>query len=679
MEGKINYWKNKRRKRLLNFLACLAIISVIFSLDLSTAYAQDSGQDARGKSAAITAEVQTMASQNGMWDALKGAARLAVLAPFLPVYAFITAILMPAANTLFVWAVKVDNFKMVVANPAIYTSWKIVRDFLNIAFILVLLFSAFATIFQVEKYSYKKILLNLVLMALLVNFSFPIARFIIDVSNVLMYTLMNMLFAEGQNGAGKALAMIGDKAGISAIMGGETNASIAAMLAAIIFGFIMAITMVAIGVMFVIRMIALAILIIFSPVAFVASILPATSSYASDWWNQLFKYAFFGPIMIFMLYIAVTTMQSMASVQASFKISAASESDAPNFIGNMAFFVIPIAILWIGMGTAQKMSIAGAGAVMGGAQKLIKGVGSQVSGLNYAKRQIGKFQESRKQRLAEKDKEGPGKGLGDWVNRRQDQILAKAPGNIGIKAQRRLETMQDTEVRNHMKDIDHITNGDELATLYTQARNVSQREAVMRRAASVGELETTLGRRGFSNDRVGFSAFMQRDFGSTDRSARLATAIASVESKNHNVQYSGAAAYNSAAHAYQYNTPAATEASRNSIFATAGGEHPQNVARGLRSGFILTANPGGPASYNQDFEHFLTDLGSDFHNHYNHRVSGGATGRDINKNSQLKEIPFSVIRQLQTARDDGINPAAGSRTEHLINQLVHAGRLRPRP
>ncbi len=381
----MSYWKNKQRKRLLTFVACLTIVSILFSLNLKTVYAQPMFGFSNNPDQ-LAAE--SVAASTSVFDHLKGALKLAVLAPFLPIYAFIAGILLPAANTLFVWAVKVDNFRAVVGSPAIYTSWKIVRDFLNIAFILVILFSAFATIFQVEKYSYKKILLNLVLMALLVNFSFPIARFIIDLSNVLMYTLMNMLFEGGQAGAGKALAMIADKAGISSIMDpkGSVASSVAAMLAAIIFGFILAITMVAIGIMFVIRIVALAILIIFSPVAFVASIIPATASYASDWWNQLFKYAFFGPIMIFMIYIAVTTMQSFASVQTGFSVIAGSESMAPNLIGNIAYLAIPIVILWIGMGTAQKMSIAGAGAVMGGAQKILKSFGSKYSGVDAVKR-----------------------------------------------------------------------------------------------------------------------------------------------------------------------------------------------------------------------------------------------------------------------------------------------------
>ncbi|MDP1619484.1 MAG: hypothetical protein Q8M12_00635, partial [bacterium] len=95
------------------------------------------------------------------------------------------------AVILFAWIIDAEKLRAILVHPAIFKSWSLVRDFLNIGFILVLLFSAFSTIFQVDKYSYKKILLWLVIMALLVNFSYPITRFIIDVSNTLMYTLLS--------------------------------------------------------------------------------------------------------------------------------------------------------------------------------------------------------------------------------------------------------------------------------------------------------------------------------------------------------------------------------------------------------------------------------------------------------------------------------------------------------
>src|SRR3990167_7929341 len=106
------------------------------------------------------------------------------------------------AGILFDWAVNPENFALVVNSKSVLVGWTIVRDALNLAFILVLLFSAFATIFQVEKFHLKKILLTLVLMALLVNFSYPISRFIIDAGNVPMYYLISTAFPNSTNASG---------------------------------------------------------------------------------------------------------------------------------------------------------------------------------------------------------------------------------------------------------------------------------------------------------------------------------------------------------------------------------------------------------------------------------------------------------------------------------------------
>lgn len=61
------------------------------------------------------------------------------------------------------------EFQSILRMDAVKSGWDVVRDFLNIAFIFFLLFSAFATIFQVSKYHIKSTWVMIVVMALLVN------------------------------------------------------------------------------------------------------------------------------------------------------------------------------------------------------------------------------------------------------------------------------------------------------------------------------------------------------------------------------------------------------------------------------------------------------------------------------------------------------------------------------
>jgi len=258
------------------------------------------------------------------------------------------------------------------------------------------------------------------------------------------------------------------------------------------------------------------------------------------------------------------------------------------------------------------------------------------------------------------------RALAGWDSLTGRALGAVSGGRLGRERRRRAEEVRSGQVREFMKNIDHINNGDELATAFQQARNNVEREAILRRAASLGATGAILGRTGHANDRVGFGQFMEDNFGDNNATRRLAETIAGLEDKNHNHRYH-VSAYNAGTNQYEWHRGAlgAGDPVRDSIFAAAGGEHPQNVARGIRADDIITNVPGGPQRFNTDFENFLTDLGSDFRPQF---TSGGP-------GNQLDQIPNTVIRQLQNARTAGIHPPAGSNTEYLVNQLVAAGRL----
>jgi len=293
-------------------------------------------------------------------------------------------VLLAFAASLFSWIVDAQNIKHILGSSdgTLYELWKIVRDFLNISFILVLLLSAFSTIFRVEKYNYKKILITLILMALLVNFSFSITRAIIDFFNLLMYTIIGN-FLQGDYSNGNFLGTISDASGLQAVLNPKIDVSTTYLFSLIVFVFIFAITLLAVAVLLLIRMIALAILIIFSPLGFIGKILPDTNNYADKWWSSLFQYAFFGPIMMFMLYITIQITSALGGSKIDIAAVANQNYTSPSVIANLVYFSIPIVLLWMGMGVANSMSIAGAGAVMDRAKKAISSTGKGAAKLPW--------------------------------------------------------------------------------------------------------------------------------------------------------------------------------------------------------------------------------------------------------------------------------------------------------
>ena len=280
--------------------------------------------------------------------------------------------LLVLAGLLFDWAIDANNIRDVIHRQAIYEAWKIVRDFLNLGFILILLYSAFCTVFQIEKYHLKKILLMLVLMALLVNFSFPISRFIVDASNVTMYFFLQSAFGADSNK--QFSAGITRFTGIADILVPRNNdksfdsgGSTVQILMAIFFTFCLMITMFVIAAILVIRIVALAVLIIFSSVGFVAAVFPDTKSFANSWWSHLFKYAFAGPVLVFMLLIAYNLMKEMAveGTMRSMQGYAQNYGRNPGLLADSAYFFLPIVILWMGIFSTRTMSIFGANWVVG--------------------------------------------------------------------------------------------------------------------------------------------------------------------------------------------------------------------------------------------------------------------------------------------------------------------------
>lgn len=312
------------------------------------------------------------------------------------------------ALTLFEWAI---DPKYISGDPglfnrqSIYDMWKFIRDFFNLFFILVLLYIAFTVVFQIQK-DFKKALLSLVLAALFINFSFPITRFLIDATNVPMYFFAN------QMAGGKSLGTVMSASDIKGILvpGSEKDGNfdtgkvtVSRLIAAIVFIFIFSITLLVLAIMFVIRLIALLILLVFSSAGFAASIIPGMEQYSKMWWENFWKYALFGPAAMLMILIATRFFGEIGNEQSAVLVglrntaTGVTTQTEASFIASMAMFSIPIIMLWMAMGLAQKMSIAGAASVTGYGQKFAKWAGRKAAydnpfgrGLTGAAKKIGK-------------------------------------------------------------------------------------------------------------------------------------------------------------------------------------------------------------------------------------------------------------------------------------------------
>ena len=227
--------------------------------------------------------------------------------------------------TFLVSAAQYSNF--VNAYP-VQIGWVLVRDVVNMFFIVVLLVMAFSTVIGYDEFSvtgsHSK-LPKLLMMAVLVNFSRTLVGLLIDFSQVITLTFVNGFRAAA---AGNFINMfkLNDVVNLSNTSGPITSAAIAAakgptlenLFYSCLLGVIMlliAMSVIAmLTVYMVVRIIGLWILLIFSPIAFFALALPekmkkGLGSFTDDWWKKLSSLLAGGPIVAFFLWLALATAQ----------------------------------------------------------------------------------------------------------------------------------------------------------------------------------------------------------------------------------------------------------------------------------------------------------------------------------------------------------------------------------
>ncbi len=272
-------------------------------------------------------------------------------------------------------------------NTIVKDGWTIARDIANLFFIFILLYIAIATILQLSGYGMKELLVKVVIIALLVNFSLMITSVIIDASNILateFYNKLTDIKIEGTNtkvSLSTALTAGLDPQTLFKVdtttegtlkLTGGAEATLTQILIITLFGSVMLVIIAfvyfAAAILFVIRIAVLWLLMMLAPLAFLAMALPKTQEYSKKWWSQLFNQAFFAPIYLFLLYIVIkiiaggAVLKQLGVDNANFGTAFGSPNDAnvKLILGFIILITLTVATLII----AKTMGAYGAGTVM---------------------------------------------------------------------------------------------------------------------------------------------------------------------------------------------------------------------------------------------------------------------------------------------------------------------------
>lgn len=262
---------------------------------------------------------------------------------------------------------------------------QIIANLCNMLFLFILLYIAIGTMLGIG--NTKKLLVKLVIAALLTNFSLVISGIIIDFSQVLMHSFFSTGFSQSFNPGTKILSNlqqawgVGESFSISELFTkigdfiwsktfSELINDMIKIFGLIVFSLILVTTLITITTLLIIRIVVLWILLIVSPAAFTSSVLSQTERYWKMWLENLTKYAFSGPILIFFLWLAIRISEKVSNNQ---QLSALS-SNVPNgeelrytfyvLLAKNATVVFQLLVLilvvWAGIILANEFHIKGA-------------------------------------------------------------------------------------------------------------------------------------------------------------------------------------------------------------------------------------------------------------------------------------------------------------------------------
>ena len=291
------------------------------------------------------------------------------------------------------------------------SAWATFRDLANLFFIFGLLLISIATMLQIEEYGYHKLLMRIIILALLVNFSLFITKAIIDVSNITATQFANAI--QVCNGTDCSAANAQSATGVSGAVGGAVNLTSAVgftsgdagtaarigpgnafaramklqqlnnalnestkldtlqVLFMVLFGSLFILTSAAVfaagAVILIIRVVVLLFLMVLSPLAFAAMAIPWTEALGKKWWSALLSNAFYAPVFMLCLWFAAFLVNN-PQFQGMFGVSgeknqwgaiATASASAPDSMGIIFNFIFVIGALIASMWIAKHLSVTG--------------------------------------------------------------------------------------------------------------------------------------------------------------------------------------------------------------------------------------------------------------------------------------------------------------------------------
>lgn len=198
-----------------------------------------------------------------------------------------------------------------VVPPFIDSSWMVVRDFSNMLFIFILIYTGIQTILGLGKWT--DTIKMVIIMALLINFSLFFTKVVIDAGNILAVGVKGSIITTNQSISESLAGAFKPESFLSASVGtpGPWESIVVFIVATIVSGFA-AYIFFKVAILFSRRLIIFWALMILAPIAFVSIALPGKGNKFPGWLDELIGQAFVAPIFLFFIYLIMQVINAPA-------------------------------------------------------------------------------------------------------------------------------------------------------------------------------------------------------------------------------------------------------------------------------------------------------------------------------------------------------------------------------
>jgi C4-type Zn-finger protein len=285
-------------------------------------------------------------------------------------------------------------------DTAISTTWAIIRNIFNITFIFVLLYTAIKTIIGSAGLDTKKTIANVIIAALLINFSLFITRVVFDAGNILATVLYNQIIPADSAATFGIGSVLMAKIGMSEIfqwkqLGDSTGGMwtvpfFVASCLQVITLLVLLVSFLYAMLLMVTRTVVIIFLMVLSPVGFMGNILPRISEYSKMWRENLYGQVMVAPIFLLFIYLITLIGKGVTDNLATIKTAAVvNGADDPQQY--MIFFKFTLIIVLVIAAVKITKKLSGVvGQAVEGFAKIAAGaaIGVATGGVALAGRQL---------------------------------------------------------------------------------------------------------------------------------------------------------------------------------------------------------------------------------------------------------------------------------------------------